>query len=195
MSQRDEPNPELVKAVIRADAEALGHWFANEHPIVYRLCTGFLADRTEAEDAAQDAMLHLRDNLISWDPQRPYRAWRNRVVLNICRDHMRRMDARRRAESGGAEQYSQAPPAPSPIEQLQQRETMELLESSLRSLSRREREVFVLRDLEQVDTSEVSLSLGISASSVRSLLTLARRRLRDLMRDHVNPSPIGGSHG
>ena len=54
-------------------------------------------------------------------------------------------------------------------------------------LSPREREVYVLRDLEGGDTKVVATALGITESSVRSILTLARRRLR-----HVIGSKLPG---
>jgi RNA polymerase sigma-70 factor, ECF subfamily len=90
-----EPSPQsaesarLVPAVRRGDARAFEAWFRTEHPVVWRLCLGFLADSTRADDCAQDAMLHLHDRLSDWDPARPWEAWRNTVVLNLCRDAAR----------------------------------------------------------------------------------------------------------
>ena len=42
-------------------------------------------------------------------------------------------------------------------------------------------EAFVLRDLDGLETPEVARALEITESSVRSLVTLARRRLRELL--------------
>src|SRR5262245_55407878 len=93
---------DLALALARGEADAIGGWFRAEHPQVYRRCAGFLADATEAEDVAQDAMLKLLDTLPRWDRRRPWRAWRNTLVLNLCRDRLRRAASRAEAEDRAA---------------------------------------------------------------------------------------------
>jgi len=173
------PSLELLRGVQAGAPEAIDAWFRAEHPVVYRLCFGFLAHAAEAEDSAQESMLRLLDRLSDWDPGRPYRTWRTTVVLNGCRDRLRRAQARRAAEDDAAQARSERP-LPDPQDELERAEVQALLARGLRALSPREREAFVLRDLEGLDTGEVARLLSISESSVRSLLTLARRRLREL---------------
>jgi RNA polymerase sigma-70 factor (ECF subfamily) len=136
-----------------------------------------LADALDAEEAAQDAMLHLCDRLGNWDQARAYRSWRTTVVANLCRDRLRRRDTRARLEGSAAcERPLHTDPNPSAA--LEARELQALLQRALALLSPREREAFVLRDLEGQSTEAVAGALGIEAASVRSLVTLARRRLR-----------------
>ncbi len=184
------PSPDLLRAVRDGEAAAVDAWFRAEHTVVFRLCFGFLADGEEAEDAAQDAMLHLLDNLHAWDSRRPYRTWRNTVVRNLCRDRHRRREARRRAEDSAAERRGDV--LPDPTDDIVRGEVREVLRESLAALSPREREVFVLRDLEGMPTAEVAASLSITAGTVRSLSTLARRRLRGLLGARLDPAEGGG---
>jgi len=160
--------------------EAIDAWFRAEHPAVFRLCFGFLAHRADAEDVAQEAMLQLLDRLGSWDTTRSYRAWRTTLVLNRCRDRVRRRGVRREAEEGAAAGRPESIRS-DPAETVELAEAEELLALGLRSLPPREREAFVLRDLDGLDTAEVARALEITESSVRSLVTLARRRLRELL--------------
>ena len=173
----DDPAPELIAAVLEDDAEAFDAWYRAEHPVVYRLCFGLLADATEAEDAAQDAMLHLRDRLTRFDRTRPYGPWRNTVVLNLCRDRLRRLATRRAAES--VEPLSARLPRPDEVAYA--RELAGKLRAALAALSPREREAFVLRDLSGHTTAQAAQVLGVTEGTVRSLTTLARRRLRTLL--------------
>ena len=76
---------------------------------------------------------------------------------------------------------------PAPLDAAREVEVQELLRRSLEHLSPREREVFVLRDLQGATSPETALALGIGESTVRSLLTLARKRLRRLL-GHRAPS-------
>jgi RNA polymerase sigma-70 factor (ECF subfamily) len=185
------PDAGLLREVRAGAPEAVDAWFRAEHPEVFRLCFGFLAHRDEAEDVAQEAMLHLLDRIGTWDAARPYRAWRTTLVLNRCRDRARRLEARRSAErSALAEREERVHPHPQAS--LESREVEELLRQGLGVLPPREREAFVLRDLEGLETAEVARVLEITESSVRSLLALARRRLREALGPILD---AGGAHG
>lgn len=195
MSPSQPPRPirdaaSFVAGVLRGEAAALDAWYRREHPQVFRLCFGFLADATEADDLAQDAMLHLHDRLERWNPQRPYGAWRNTVVVNLCRDRLRRLDARRRAEGKAAENVLPRE-LPRPEQEAERSEVQAILAESLTALSPREREAFVLRDLEGLSTKETAAALEVTDATVRSLLTLARRRLRGLLGPRLAPSHRG----
>ena len=169
---------ELLRAVLAGAPEAVDAWFRAEHPEVYRLCFGFLAHAADAEDVAQESMLHLLDRLADWDGARSYRAWRTTLVLNRCRDRLRRSTSRRSAEEGAAMARRETP-LPDPADAAQRAEVEAALALGLRALPPREREAFVLRDLEGLETGEVARLLAIEESTVRSLVTLARRRLRE----------------
>lgn len=189
-----EPTSATLRAVAEGRPEAVDAWFRGEHPEVYRLCFGFLADPGAAEDAAQDAMLHLLDRLETWDTGRSYRSWRNTVVLNLCRDRMRRKGARDRAhERSGSERRERV--LPDPHGDLERREVRAELQAALLALSPREREAFVLRDLDEEPTREVAETMGITQATVRSLVTLARRRLRELVGARLGIGPGGGHDG
>jgi RNA polymerase sigma-70 factor (ECF subfamily) len=187
----------LVRAVLSGSADALDQWYRGEHPEVYRLCLGFLADAAEADDAAQDAMLHLHDRLARWDQASTWRPWRDAVVLNQCRDRLRRTSARERAHLRAAREGADRAVGvlPDPSEELERTEVRAVLEAALQELPPREREAFVLRDLEQLSTAEVAELLGVAPGSVRSLLTLARRRLRGLLGGRLPNVGGGGSRG
>jgi RNA polymerase sigma factor (sigma-70 family) len=179
-NEAGSPSSELLRAVRAGAPEAVDAWFRAEHPEVYRLCFGFLAHAADAEDVAQESILHLLDHMPEWETARSYRAWRTTLVLNLCRDRLRRSEARRTAEEGAAAARTERA-RPGAEDALQRAEVEAVLALGLRALPPREREAFVLRDLEALETDEVARLLAISASSVRSLVTLARRRLRDVI--------------
>ena len=184
-----EADRRLIDAVMRGDPDAVASWYAREHPRVFRLALGFLACPEDAEDMAQDAMLHLMDHLHRWNGKTPFRGFRNAVVTNLCRDRLRRKAVRKRAEDEAATALEKRSPLPDPAAAVDQQELRCLFASALRKVPPREREVFVLRDLEEVSTSEVAETLGIRPASVRSLLSLARSRLRKILASRLPESP------
>jgi RNA polymerase sigma-70 factor (ECF subfamily) len=178
MTNRSPIDAQLLASAARGEPDAVDTWFRAEHPVVWRLCVGLLANATDADDAAQDAMLKLLDTLARRDPARPYEPWRTTVVLNHCRDRLRRAGTRTKYEDA-------APPlpdrVPAPDEAASAGELRDLLSAALARLSPREREAFVLRDLQGLDTAEVASVMDVAPATVRSLITLARRRLRQLL--------------
>lgn len=177
----------LIPRILARDPQALELFYKREHPVVYRLCFGFLADPGAAEDLAHDALHRLIDGIGSFDRSRPYAAWRNTLVLNLCRDRKRSDDARSRAENRAAYPSHAADPHrhADPATLAADAEIRQLLTEALSLLTVREREVFVLRDLEGVESTEAAAMLGITEGTVRSLLCLARRRLRDALGDRL----------
>lgn len=165
---------------LRRDAGALGAWYEAAWPLVHRLCRGFLADGPAGDDAAQDAMLRLVDQLERWDEARPYAAWQRSVVLNLCRSHLRARA--RRAEHEEAAAALAAPrPLPDPADAASGTEVRALVLGCLGRLAPREREAFVLVDLEGLEPREAAEAMGVTGSTVRSALSLARRRVRDAL--------------
>ena len=68
-----------------------------------------------------------------------------------------------------------------PSEALERKEVRRKLAEALASLDRKYREVFVLRDMEQLNIQETAEALGISVASVKTRLLRARLMLRDLL--------------
>ena len=175
----------LRPALLAGDAGAIDAWYRAEHPQVWRLCLGLLADATEADDLAQDAMLKLLDTLDRWDPARSWAAWRNTVVLNLGRDRLRRRATRASYEGAAETAALFSRPLPSPDDAARASEVREALTRALSGLTPREREAFVLVDLSGVPAAQAAESMDVAEATVRSLLTLARRRLRTLLAAHV----------
>lgn len=188
MEEHDQHAAGDIAGLIAGDPDAIDRWYRRDHPAVWRLAFGLLGERAEADDLAQDAMLQLHDTLRAGEAPRSYRAFRDTLVLNLCRDRLRRRSTRARAESSaGVVRALETAPASSAA--LEREDAQRVLRRALDQLPERERAAFVLRELEGHATAHVAAVLEIGESSVRSLLTLARRRLRDLLGERLDPRP------
>jgi RNA polymerase sigma factor (sigma-70 family) len=181
--------PSLLAEVAAGEPEAIDQWYRAEFPMVHRLALGFLADPGEAQDVAQDAMVRIMNRLETDPLPEKYAPWRTSVVINLCRDRRRQGDSRRRAEAS----VSLPAALPNPHDAAAQGEVRQILVTALRSLSSREREVFVLRDLEGGTFEDIGSLLGIQPGTVRTLLSLAHRRLRNLLAPHLATNGGGES--
>ena len=142
-------------------------------------------NREEALEVTQEALLRAFRSLGRFDPSRSFRNWLFQIAANEARDRYRRT-ARERAAFGDvvdrAPSVTTGSAAANPEARHDRTELRTDIIRSLTSLSPREREVFVLRDLEELDIRETSRVLGCSNLSVRVNLSSARRKLREAIR-------------
>jgi RNA polymerase sigma-70 factor, ECF subfamily len=123
-----------------------------------------------AEDAVQEALARAWERN---DPEiRSLPAWVTRVALHLAKSRLRRARAEAKARRLRA---IEEPPAPDVIRTD--------VERALRTLSRRQREVTVLRYYLGMDVQEIAESLGISDGTVKTQLFRARRTLVELLGD------------
>ncbi len=126
-----------------------------------------------AWDALQEALFSL------WQlPERPAdpSAWLTQTIVHRCL-HLRRSEDRRwRREQLAGNRDEQA--ILDPARKLESREIGERLEQALAELSAEFREVFLLREVEQLDYEAIAGTLGLPLGTVRSRLNRARAALR-----------------
>jgi RNA polymerase sigma-70 factor, ECF subfamily len=158
----------------------------------YRIAAVSLRDRDEAFDVVQDAMIRL----VRRYANRPHGEWPplfHRILQNCIRDAQRRRTVRTRvlAFFGAVESEELDPvlaaPAPSsanPAAAVATGDAMAALEHALGTLPARQREAFMLRNLEGLDVAATASAMGCTEGSVKTHYSRAVHRLRELLRDH-----------
>lgn len=71
-----------------------------------------------------------------------------------------------------------------PDRQLEGKEAWSLIRDLIKKLPALQQEVLRLKDMEEHETEEIVVMLGISAESVRNNLSRARKRLRELLMEY-----------
>lgn len=129
--------------------------------------------RASAEDAVQEALARAWERSERGERIDSLAAWVTTVALNLSRSRWRRVMAERRARA----RLGPATPHHSITEDALD------LERALRGLSRRQREVVVLRYYLGEDVAGVARILGVSAGTVKTTLHRARRALAEALED------------
>jgi RNA polymerase sigma-70 factor (ECF subfamily) len=155
---------------------------------VYAAALAILRNPTDAEDAAQEAMLKALANIRQFRAEARFSTWLIQITVNEALMRRRRERTRmteaiedHRDEEGEYTPRDFADWREIPSETLERKEVRQKLAEALASLDRKYREVFVLRDMEQLNIQETAEALGISVASVKTRLLRARLMLRDLL--------------
>jgi len=155
---------------------------------VYAAALAILRNEADAEDAAQEAMLKALANIRQFRAEARFSTWLIQITVNEALMRRRRERTRmteaiddHRDEEGEYTPRDFADWREIPSEALERKEVRQKLAEALASLDRKYREVFVLRDMEQLNIQETAEALGISVASVKTRLLRARLMLRDLL--------------
>jgi RNA polymerase sigma-70 factor (ECF subfamily) len=152
---------------------------------VTRLCRVLLADPDEAADAAQDVFAKLAHGVDTEVRPMDWGAWLTRVTVNVCRDRRRSGWWRWWHERGRPFDDVVRSTIRTPEDEAIGRETQLRVWSALERLPARQREVFALRQLEELSTAEVAAALDLTTGSVKQHLFRAVRALRRAMGEYT----------
>ena len=190
MSEYKELNPqdedELIHACKRGDQTALTTLIDRYSELVHSYVMAITGDREVVEDLAQEAFLKMLSALPNYEFRAPFRAWFMRIVVNLCRDHLRRRKVRKIITFFRDDQNQFNGPAfidssPNPWQELIKKERLELLRQAIVKLPPALREVVILRDVEELSYEEIAEVLDWKMGTIKSRLFRARNRLAELL--------------
>lgn len=144
--------------------------FDSVYPSLFRYCNRLTGDPDQAEDLAQEAFFRLLDRGAT-GTDAGLRSWLFMVATNLVRDRSRTRETRRRI-------LTTLPPpdhGPSPDQDLARSEEIRRVRSALECLSRRDREMLLLRQ-EGFSYREIAEVAGVSHRSVGTILARALQR-------------------
>jgi RNA polymerase sigma-70 factor (ECF subfamily) len=179
---------DLIARVQRGENELFYQLVRPYERRVYGAAFAILRNESDAEDTAQEAMLKAFANIRQFRAEARFSTWLIQITVNEALMRRRRertvvmeaIDDRREEEAEYApREFADWREIPS--ESLERKEVRQKLAQALASLDRKYREVFVLRDMEQLNIQETAEALGISVASVKTRLLRARLMLRDLL--------------
>ena len=177
--------PEITALVVRAqegDADAFAGLMRTYERRIIALGRQMGLSREDAQDACQDAFVKVFRYIGRFRSGHSFYKWLYRIAIHAVYDHARR--GRRPGtislDEAGEGIATQLKDAAVPLaERVEAEELAGKLLAGLDSLSRRERIVFVLRDLQEMETEEIGSILGLSQITVRRHCMSARQKLRD----------------
>ena len=174
---------ELVVLYANGDADAARILAQRLVPRLLGYAGRLLADRAEAEDIAQEAMLRLWRVAPDWrQGKAKVSTWLYRVVTNLCTDRLR---ARKRRQTDALDQVAEPEDsAPGVVAGLIEADRMAALTAALAQLPDRQREAVVLRHIEGLTNPEIAEILQIGVEAVESLTARGKRALTAALAGH-----------
>ncbi|MGH9579748.1 MAG: sigma-70 family RNA polymerase sigma factor [Terriglobales bacterium] len=156
---------------------------------VYLAARSVVESDLDAEEVAQDAILKAYAKLPRYGGNGKFSAWLVRITLKEA--HKRAGGSKRPIHELGAQPSADAERdyvprdlgdwREIPLQALAKRETRQALTRALHAVESKYREVFVLRDVQKLTTSETAEILAIPETTVKKWLLSARLQMRDAL--------------
>ena len=175
--ERAFDDEELVEACRAGKVEAYENLYRTHGARMKSIACNMLGNMSEAEDAVQETFLKIYRNIGRFRRQSAFTTWIHSVLVNTCRDQMRKMrkhgptGSSTRGDTGGVDAAAEPPDHSLRV----------ALQNALRQLRPRERTVFVLYAIEGFKHREVAEILGIPEGTSKSTLLDAKRTLQGIL--------------
>jgi RNA polymerase sigma-70 factor (ECF subfamily) len=187
----------LVLALKRGDERAFEEFVRMHQHQVFGLCLRMLGSAAEAEDVAQEVFLSVFRAIHRFREECRLSTWVYRICRNQC---LNRLSFLKRRAGERTQAFEDAhlistdalePPksmsgeVPRPDRIVEGKQLEELLQLQIKNLSEEHREIFILRDLENLSYEEIETITGLPEGTVKSRLHRARMDLMRLMEPYL----------
>jgi RNA polymerase sigma-70 factor (ECF subfamily) len=179
---------EVARRVVEGDAQSFEILMRRHNQRIYRVARSILPDDALAEDLAQEAWVRVYERLRQFAGEARFSTWLTKIVVHEAWARSRRSDRFRPITDEMAETLEDFMAAePDPEARTLGGEMRKYLESAMDALPERYRLVLVLRDVEDLSTSETAEALGVNENVVKTRLHRARAMLRRDLTARVGP--------
>jgi RNA polymerase sigma-70 factor, ECF subfamily len=144
---------------------------------VYRLAVTILEDAQDAEDITQEVFLRVFRNIQSYQGQSAFTTWLTAIVVNACRDQLRRRKLRQAISLEWLRQRSD-PQAAELADVAEERWKKKTLWAHVKRMDDAYRLPVILFYHEGLSANEVAETLNLPVETVYSRLNTARKMLR-----------------
>jgi RNA polymerase sigma-70 factor (ECF subfamily) len=182
-NQRDEQ--QMIASILAGESRLFHELIRPYERSVYMMALSFLKNEEDAEDAAQEAFLKAYRNLASFRGESKFGTWVISITLNEARSRLRRMKSMpTESLDEPSEEDGHVSPAllrdwrEIPSESLEGKEMRQILQEAISALPPIYREIFLLRDVEELSIAEAAEVLQITPVSVKVRLHRARMMLQ-----------------
>ena len=151
-------------------------------PYAFSLSFRMLGDEDLARDVVQETMVTIWQKLNKIKSAEVYKTWIYKIVINKCYDQLRRKKRNREHMADDktwlilSERISQMSSS-----QLENDETARIIEMVTDKLSPRQKTIFILSEIEEMTSDEISEITGISKSVIKANLYYARKSISGMI--------------
>ena len=172
----------MIETILKGDQRAFKLLVDTYQLMVVNTCYAFVHDRDEAEDIAQDVFVQVFESLGKFRFESKLSTWLYRIAVNRSINHCKSPRGRAiKIDIDSWKQQEVAQTIEMPQQQiLEEQAQIKLLHKAIDKLPENQRTALILNKYEELSYKEIADVMGVSLSSVESLLFRAKNNLEKI---------------
>lgn len=173
----------VVKTVLEGNREAFRALVDSYSGIVYRIAYSMVGNPDEAKDVVQEVFYRAYRALESYNPERPFKAWINRIAVNYVLDQRKKRRIRASSLTMEDDQVLNVPDSTYDPHREQKRcEREDVVLKAIHQLPDKYQMVLLLRHIEDLSYEEIAQTLSMPLGTVMTHIHRARAKLSEILR-------------
>lgn len=197
--ERDS-DEDLVQRARGGDFDAFERLFERHRNLVYRFAYQVVPRRDDAEDIVQDVFVKAYQNLHRYRDEAKFTTWLLRITTNLSTDRLRmaqRRSALEQQEAKGALEWMLigSNSTENPVEALERDRRANMVREAINALPEHHRNVIIMRDLQELEYSDIAEVLKTTVGGAKLRVLRARRALRDQLSPTLGQAIVEAREG
>jgi RNA polymerase sigma-70 factor (ECF subfamily) len=186
----------LIEQYRKGDSSAIERLVLKYQNRIYNVILKICADPDDAAELTQETFVKVIENLDKFEGRSGFYTWTFRIAVNLTLNYCQRksklafqsLDAELDQQDDRKvrqvlKDFLSDDSSPDPAAQVQNKEMYRITAKALMGLDETHRAVIVLRDIEGMSYARIAEVLDIELGTVRSRLSRARSKMRDILED------------
>ncbi len=186
----------LIEQYRNGDSEAMERLVLKYQNRIYNVILKICADPDDAAELTQETFVKVIENLNKFEGRSGFYTWTFRIAVNLTLNYCQRnsklafrsLDAEQQQQDDSQvkqvlKDFLSDDSSPDPAAEVQSKELYRIAARTLMGLDEAHRAVIVLRDIEGMSYARIAEVLNIELGTVRSRLSRARSKMRDILED------------
>jgi len=178
---------EIVERVVNGEQHLYEQLMRKYNSRMYRIAMSIINDDKEAEDIMQTAYINAYRQLKSFQGRSSFATWLTRILIYEALLHKKR---KLKLQKVLMEKPDNDYHNDTPLKGLMNKELKGLIESAVAKLPEKYRMVFVMREIQEMSTTETMEALNIGESNVKIRLSRAKEMLRTELLSYWQPKQL-----
>lgn len=170
---------EIIERVKKGDQAAFRRIVEEYRQQAFSLAFRIMCDEEEARDVVQESFIKVWQKIETYNMTQKFSTWLYKIVANSAIDRLRQIKRHNLINLDKVISKIEYLNLDNMQMEIDNKETAQLIRWIAEGLPEKQQMVFILRDLQGVDSSEVRQILNLSENSVKSNLYHARKAIRE----------------
>jgi RNA polymerase sigma-70 factor, ECF subfamily len=170
---------EIIEKVKKGDQDAFRKLVEEYRQQAFSMAFRIICDEEEARDIVQDSFIKIWQKMETYDRTQKFSTWLYKIVANTAIDRLRQINRHKQVKLEEVISTLDRLNLEITQKEVDNEETARLITWLAEGLPEKQKMVFILRDLQGMDSPEVQQILNLSETSVKSNLYYARITIRE----------------